>query len=30
MTVAQLLEKESKRLNKQIGIKAFHRWKIGG
>lgn len=30
MTVAQLLEKESKRLNKQIGIKAFHRWKVGG
>jgi elongation factor Ts len=30
MTVAQLLENESKRLNKQIGIKAFHRWKIGG
>ena len=30
MTIAQLLEKESKRLNKQIDIKAFHRWKIGG
>lgn len=30
MTIAQLLEKESKRLNKQIGIKAFHRWKVGG
>ncbi len=30
MTVAQLLEKESKRLNKQIAIKAFHRWKVGG
>jgi elongation factor Ts len=30
MTVAQLLEKEGKRLSKQIGIKAFHRWKVGG
>jgi elongation factor Ts len=30
MTVAQLLEKESKRLGKQIGIQAFYRWKIGG
>ncbi len=30
MTIAQLLEKESKRLNKQIDIQAFHRWKIGG
>jgi elongation factor Ts len=30
MTIAQLLEKESKRLNKQIGIKAFYRWKVGG
>lgn len=30
MTVAQLLEKEGKRLNKQIGIKAFYRWKVGG
>lgn len=30
ITVAQLLEKESKRLNKQIDIKAFHRWKVGG
>lgn len=30
MTVAQLLEKESKRLNKQIGIKTFYRWKVGG
>ncbi|MBS0604911.1 MAG: elongation factor Ts [Verrucomicrobia bacterium] len=30
MTIAQLLEKEGKRLNKQIGIKAFHRWKVGG
>jgi elongation factor Ts len=30
MTVAQLLEKEGKRLSKQIEIKAFHRWKVGG
>lgn len=30
VTVAQLLENEGKRLNKQLGIKAFHRWKIGG
>ena len=30
ITVAQLLEKESKRLGKQIDIKAFYRWKIGG
>lgn len=30
VTIAQLLEKESKRLNKQIGIKIFHRWKVGG
>ena len=30
MTITQLLEKESKRLNKQIGIKTFHRWKVGG
>lgn len=30
MTITQLLEKESKRLNKQIGIKTFYRWKVGG
>jgi elongation factor Ts len=30
MTVAQLLEKEGKRLNKQIGLKTFYRWKVGG
>jgi len=30
MTIAQLLEKESKRLNKQISIQAYHRWKVGG
>lgn len=30
MTIAQLLEKEGKRLNKQIGIKTFYRWKVGG
>jgi hypothetical protein len=30
MTIAQLLEKEGKRLNKQIAIKTFHRWKVGG
>lgn len=30
ITIAQLLEKESKRLGKQIGIKAYHRWKVGG
>lgn len=30
MTVAALLEKESKRLNKHLGIKAYHRWKVGG
>ncbi len=30
VTIAQLLEKESKRLGKQIGIKAYHRWKVGG
>ncbi len=30
MTISGLLEKESKRLNKQIGIKAFYRWKVGG
>jgi elongation factor Ts len=30
ITIAQLLEKESKRLGKQISIKAYHRWKVGG
>ena len=30
MTVAQLLEKEGKRLGKEIGLKTFHRWKVGG
>jgi elongation factor Ts len=30
ITIGQLLEKESQRLNKQIGIKAYHRWKVGG
>jgi hypothetical protein len=30
MTIAQLLEKEGKRLGKHIDIKAFHRWKVGG
>jgi elongation factor Ts len=30
MTIAQLLEKEGKRLNRQIGLKAFYRWKVGG
>jgi elongation factor Ts len=30
VTIAQLLEKEGKRQNLQIGIKAFHRWKVGG
>ncbi len=30
MTVAQLLDKESKRLSKAMGIKAFYRWKVGG
>ncbi len=30
ITVAELVEKEGKRLNKQIAIKAFHRWKVGG
>ncbi len=30
LTIAQLLEKESKRLGKQVGIKAYHRWKVGG
>lgn len=30
LTIAQLLDKESKRLNKHITIKAYHRWKVGG
>ena len=30
LTIAQLLDKESKRLNKHIAIKAYHRWKVGG
>jgi elongation factor Ts len=30
ITIATLLEKESKRLNKHIGLKAYHRWKVGG
>jgi elongation factor Ts len=30
ITIAQFLEKEGKRLNKQIAIKAYHRWKAGG
>ena len=30
MTIAQLLEKESKRLNTTIGLKTFYRWKVGG
>ncbi len=30
ITISQLLEKESKRLGKQISINAFHRWKVGG
>ena len=30
MTVGQLLEKESKRLSKEIAIKTFYRWKVGG
>lgn len=30
ITIAQLLEKEGKRLNKQISIQAYHRWKVGG
>lgn len=29
MNVAQLLEKEGKRLNKSIAIKTFYRWKVG-
>lgn len=30
VTIQQLLEKEGKRLNKHIEIKAFYRWKVGG
>lgn len=30
ITIAQLLEKEGKRLNTAINIKAYHRWKVGG
>lgn len=30
ISIAQLLEKESKRLGKPIAIKEFHRWKVGG
>ena len=30
VTIAQLLEKEGKRLNKPIGIKVYYRWKVGG
>jgi elongation factor Ts len=30
VTVAGLLEKEGKRLNKTLEIKAYHRWKVGG
>lgn len=30
ITIATLLEKESKRLNKPLGIKAYYRWKVGG
>jgi elongation factor Ts len=30
VTVGEFVEKESKRLGKQLGIKAFYRWKIGG
>lgn len=30
ITVIELLEKESKRLNKRLGLKAYHRWKVGG
>jgi elongation factor Ts len=30
ITIAQLLEKEGKRLNTQLNIKAYHRWKVGG
>lgn len=30
LTISQLLEKEGKRLNKELSIKAFYRWKVGG
>jgi elongation factor Ts len=30
VTVGQFLEKEGKRLNKQLSINAYHRWKVGG
>jgi len=30
ITIANLLEKEGKRLGKHIDIKAYHRWKVGG
>jgi elongation factor Ts len=30
ITIAALLEREGKRLNKHIGLKAYHRWKVGG
>jgi len=30
LSVSGLLEKESKRLNKQIAIASFYRWKVGG
>jgi elongation factor Ts len=30
ITISQLLEKEGKRLNKPLDIKAYHRWKVGG
>jgi elongation factor Ts len=30
LTIAQFVEKEGKRLNKPIAIKAYHRWKVGG
>ncbi len=30
ITIGHLLEQEGKRLNKQLSIKAYHRWKVGG
>lgn len=30
VTIAQLVDKEGKRLGKNLEIKAFHRWKVGG
>lgn len=30
LTIAQLVEREGKKLGKTITIKAFHRWKVGG